>query len=203
MIMKYIKYILIAVVAIVAVWFSFWTENLTEHRQKAHYGEYKPEEVVDYCWTNKMQELEDRALSVEDFQNGLSTDAADFCSKHGRVLGIGSNTFFIVKGALENININDEEITGICEGLKVSIPVKHIFGNTAREASGWFDIDDFKNTMDFNAVSEALNKRLTENIHKQLTAIKGNEINFLGAVEVNPDKLAPGSLTVIPFSIKK
>ena len=200
--MKYIRYILIAVVVIAAVWFSFWTENLTEHRQKAMMGEYKPEEIVDYCWQNKMQELEDRALSIKELRDGLAYNATEFGSKHGRVLGIGSNTFFVVKGVLENADINDEEISGVSDGVKVSLPVKHIFGNTAREASGWFDIDDFKNTMDFNAVSEALNKRLMQNIQEQVVGSKSGEIVFLGAVEVDLDKSTPDNLTVIPFNIK-
>lgn len=183
-------------IALVALWFSFYTENLTEKTKREEMKELKPDQLVSALMKDSLQTLSQHAISIQELKEGYADEA--FAKKHGRVLGIGSPTFYVIKGTSEQVKIEDDEIHTIVDGIQLTIPLKYIFGNTAREASGWFNIDDFQNTMDFNAVSAAINAYITQ----QVKSFKADEhVEYIGAVAVrNGEKLQ--ELTLIPYQLK-
>ena len=63
-------------------------------------------------------------------------------------------------------------------------------------------IDDFKNTMDFNAVSAEMNKYITVQMAKFQIPEDG-KFTFVGAVAVPPHSSDMSSLAIIPYLLKK
>ncbi|MBQ2208918.1 MAG: DUF2291 family protein [Prevotella sp.] len=192
------KIILCVILAIVALWGAFYTENLTEKQRREQLEQLKPDELVSMLMKDSLATLEQRAITLKQMKEGYQDEA--FAKQHGRVLGIGSPTFYIIKDECQHATIADDELHAVAEGIQITIPLKHIFGNTAREASGWFDIDHFQNTTDFNAVSAAMNTYITQQV-KNFKADENGEVEFLAGVAIQKSTDLQ-QITLIPYQVK-
>ena len=153
-----------------------------------------------------------KAMPLKDFLTLLEGKRSDI-KIHGRVLGIGSNIFFVVKGEGTVVEKDDEHCIILSEGHRWSIPTRHIFGNLARDASGWFDIDASPTMADFNNISATVNKYLEENVlTDDIRNLKPQEtVSFCAATEVlfdyannNSDQALPSDpATLIPYQLEK
>ena len=212
---KTIKYILLAVIAIVAIRAAFYTENLTEKTKREQMAEYKPAQLVEALFRDSIATLDSKAVTLQQLREGINDK--EFIAAHSRVLGIGSPYFFIVKGEMTTSQMEDDELHATIDGIEAVIPLKYIFGNTAREASGWFNIDDFQNTTDFNAVSAEMNRYIREKVVSTIDKdddastntpeggnTKGAEagtVSFTAAVAIPKDVKDVKALTLIPFTL--
>ena len=198
---KVIKYVIFAALFFVALWFSFYTEPLSVRKEREALKQYKPEQLVEHYWSTGLQDLEANALDVVSFVNALQADAQTLREKSGHVLGIGSNVCYVLKGDAENVSFSDNEFHFRMNGIEFNVPAKYIFGNTARDACGWFNIDDFQNTMDFNAVSACMNQRIREQVIGEMVdkAAEISKIHFCGAIEVSTDAKAVDKLKLYPY----
>lgn len=201
--MKNIKKILLSIiVAFAAIWGSFYTENLTERQKREQMSKYNPEQLVEAIMKDSIGTLQEEAISIKELAEGIASGHESFASRHGRTLGIGSPIFYVIKGECENVRLVDgEEIQGVTEGITFTIPLKYIFGNIARDASGWFNIDNFQNTMDFNAVSAAMNAYIGKEV-KEFRLIPEQPIRFVCATAVPADAQEISSITLIPYLLK-
>lgn len=192
------KTIICIVVAIAALWGAFYTENLSERQRREQLAQLKPDELVGMLMRDSLSVLESRAVSLKQLKDGYQDEA--FAKQHGRVLGIGSPTFYIIKDVCRHATVADDEIHAVAEGLQVTIPLKYIFGNTAREASGWFNIDNFQNTTDFNAVSAAMNAYIAAQM-KDVQLSDTTEVEVLAGVAIQKN-FDMQQLTLIPYQLK-
>lgn len=192
------KAIIIIVLLAVAVWGSFYTENLAEKRQRELLSKANPDKIVALTMRDSLQSLSRRAVSVGQLKERLQSGDSAFVKAYARYLGIGSAAFYVVGGKMEKATTKADELHGTVDNVAVRIPLKYIFGNTARDASGWFLIDDFNNTMDFNAVSAALNKYIASSLKGRSF---GQEVNFTGAVAIK-DGAMPDTLEITPYQLK-
>ena len=201
--MKYSKIIILTAAAFAAVYFSFYTENLTERQKREEMSRYNPEQLVNKIMKDSLASLEQKALSISMLAEGTRNNAEEFAKTHGKVLGIGSPVFYIVKGECHDAKLADgEEIHATADGISIKIPIKHIFGNNARDASGWFNIDNFKNTMEFNAVSAEMNKYITKETAGFKMPAEGQTVTFVGAVAVPPHSSDISTLEITPYILK-
>lgn len=201
--MKYSKIIILTAAAFAAVYFSFYTENLTERQKREEMSRYNPEQLVNKIMKDSLASLEQKALSISMLAEGIRNNAEEFAKTHGKVLGIGSPVFYIVKGECHDAKLADgEEIHATADGISIKLPIKHIFGNNARDASGWFNIDNFKNTMDFNAVSAEMNKYITKETAGFKMPAEGQTVTFVGAVAVPPHSSDISTLEITPYILK-
>lgn len=192
------KIILCVILAIMALWGAFYTENLMEKQRREQLAELKPDELVGMMMRDSLATLEARAITLKQLKEGYQEES--FAKQHGCVLGIGSPTFYIIKDECHHATIADEEIHAVAEGIQITIPLKYIFGNTAREASGWFNIDDFQNTTDFNTVSAAMNAYIARQV-KDFSVGDGGNVEFLAGVAIQKDADMQ-QLTFIPYQLK-
>lgn len=201
--MKILKYILWIAAGFAAVWFSFYTEPLSERNAREALKQYNPEQLVDYCFENNLTSLSENAMSVSQLVNELNADPKALQERSGKLLGIGSNVYYIIKGEAKNLSYADNEYTFVSDGVKCRIPVKYIFGNVARDASGWFDIGDFQNTMDFNSVSACINERIKNQIVAPyvLQADIYKSCSFCAAIEVRPGQREVEELVLFPYTL--
>ena len=192
------KTIICVILALLALWGAFYTENLTERQRREQMALLKPDELVGVFMRDSLSTLNDRAVSLKQLREGFADE--NFAKSHGRVLGIGSPTFYIVKDVCHHATVSDDEIHATAEGLSITIPLKYIFGNTAREASGWFDIDEFQNTTDFNAVSAAMNAYIAQQM-KTFKPTDDGDIEFIAGVAI-PQGGDMQQITLIPYQLK-
>lgn len=201
--MRHSKILLLAAATFAAIYFSFYTENLTERQKREEMSKYNPEQLVNKILNDSLASLEHKALTISTLTEGIRNKGEDFAKTHGKVLGIGSPVFYIVKGECNDAKLADgEEIHATADGVRIRIPIKHIFGNNARDASGWFNIDDFKNTMDFNAVSAEMNKYITREMADFKIPAEGQTLTFVGAVAVQPHSPDLSILEITPYILK-
>ncbi len=194
----------ILVAGAMALYFSFYTEALSEKQTRERLKEFQPGQLVDYYWDNYMDELIGQAICLDEFLPVLLDNPEDAAAKFGRVLGIGSNTFFIVKLQARIVSLDDQRMyLLLSDQLKATLPLTHIYSNLARDASGWFSVDDFTNTLDFNALSAYMNKKIQEEVlAAQASQLKiGSEVCLIAAVEVDLDELALTELELIPYKL--
>lgn len=193
------------VAALVAIRFSFYTEPLEEHRQKALLKQFSPNQLVDYHWENDLEALLQTAIPVQDFMDGMSADAKGYSEKHARVPCIGAKSYFLISGQTLINAISDQSLTiQLDDKTTGRIQIRFLFGNTARDATGWFNAADFQNTMDFNTLSTYLNTRILNEVAKPAAdGLKtGDKLTWWGAVEIAPDNFPVTSLDIVPLWLK-
>lgn len=192
------KTIICIIIALVALWGAFYTENLTEKNCREQLSQLKPEELVGVLMKDSLSHLDSRAITLKQLKEGYQDKT--FAKQYGRVLGIGSPTFYIINDKCLRATIADNELHGTAENMLVTIPLKYIFGNTAREASGWFNIDNFQNTTDFNAISAAMNAFIAKKV-KDFRANDNGEVEFLAGVAISSGSDLK-RITLIPYDLK-
>lgn len=184
---------------------SVYITSLTERNEQLKAQVFDPVQAIEHFWLEAPEELSAKALELTAFDQLLAANPQELAEKHGRTLGIGAPYSVLVKGMAE-IGERQEE----CIGLRLESPVRYsictnsIFSNTMREASGYFDLDKFETTMDFNLVAMEINNRIVKEviapIEAQLTP--GTKVEFVGATDINLRKLSVASVEIVPLVLK-
>jgi predicted lipoprotein len=203
---KFLIYIFSIICLIFLLWQSVYFEKLTQKKQKDTIKNFNPKQLVDYFWLNILPELSSNALLIETFDSLINFNKNILFDKYGNSIGISSNYCFLVKGKNRIINVSNENaFISVSSKNDYYIKTKFIFSNTARDASGFFKLDDFQNSMDFNAVSSELNNRIMNEVDKIRSNLKNDcIIEFVGAVEINLDifeENKKNKFEIIPFAI--
>ena len=201
---KYISISVLLVLAVVALYNSFYFQKLDIRRDNEEVKKFNPKEKVGYFWDNKRQEILPSAIDLKTFDMQLASDPEKLISQYGKTVGITSTISFMVQGKAQYTPTESGKLAVEVANSNIDyyLRTKFIFGNSARDASGFFKIDDFENTMDFNAVATELNKLiLTREIIKLDSIQAGERIKFYGALEVNVENL-PKELDIIPLKIE-
>ena len=148
------------------------------------------------------------AVEINQLIALLQKDKEKTFDKFSNALGIGNNRFFLIKGEGEITAINENDIsvlvkTNLSE-RKVLIETVFVFGNAIRDAPGLIDINEFKNTMDFNNVSAELNNIVRSKVLPpfKANAKKGDKVQFFGAIELNREYPDLENIEIIPVSLK-
>ena len=119
---RIIKIVIAIVAAVIALWFSFYTEPLSEKLKREQAGLFDADACVKEQWNNLVQ-LKTDAIDIEDFYKQLSENRKQLAETHGRVLGVGSNNFFVVKGEGKVSFKDDEALIVEAAGQKWEIPM--------------------------------------------------------------------------------
>lgn len=201
---KYISISVISLLAFVALYNSVYFEKLDTKKEKEGIKDFNPEDKVKYFWNSKLDEVLTSAIDLKLFDSQLAHNPELLIRQHGKAIGITSTYCFLVKGLAKQVPPGFEEIpVEIPDSYaEYNLQIKYIFGNAARNATGYFNIDDFENTMDFNAVSTELNKLILEREITKLDSIQSGEtIKFIGALEINSESI-PKQIGIIPLKIE-
>jgi len=202
---KSLKILLFVLFGVLALYFSFYTESLTDKLQKEQIKDLNPEHLVDYHWKKQLDDLIQRALPFEEILQGLQNDALGYAGKNAKVLGIGSNFYFVLQAQAKIEAIDEQYLYLILSpDTKAAVPLMYVFSSLARDASGWFSPGDFRNTMDFNTVSSCLNKKILQEViapvKEQLKI--GTRLQLVAAFEFNINAFPIKELVLIPYHIK-
>jgi predicted lipoprotein len=183
---------------------SVYVENLAERRQKAMLKNFDPQQLVSYFWENEKDSILSKSVDFALFNDLLNANYALLAEQHGRKASVGDNTCFLVCGTAKVEQVSDKSISFACGSTRYTIPCRLIFSNTARDALGYFKIEDFENSMDYNTVSTELNRRVVEEVigSKCASLQAGATIEFVGAVDVNSDRLPLQEAEIIPLKLE-
>lgn len=200
-----IKIIVGLAVAAFLLYNSVYITSLTEHNEQLKAQVFDPTQAIEHFWKEAPAELSEKAVELAAFDQLLAANPKELAEKYGRTLGISAPYSVLVKGTAEIAEHKDECITLRLESpVQYDIRTKSIFSNSMREASGFFDLDKFETTMDFNLIAIEINNRIVKDItipvEAQLTP--GTIVEFVGAADINLRKLPVKSVEIIPIVLK-
>ena len=134
----------------------------------------------------------------------IQSNAAEAKKKFSRNVGVSESYTYFISGTGRVLAVNDDEISlAVTEGTtnaEVALQVGLLFSNAVRDGTGLLSVNDYPNSQDFNAISEALNRIIEERVLPKLreTAKVGATIHFVGCAEVNDESTDLKPLKVIP-----
>ena len=201
---KYIKIAIFSLVAAIALYNTFTFEKFDAKRERESIKDFNPREKAEYFWDHKLDEILQTAIDLKSFDSQLADNPEALIRQFGKAIGITSTYCFLVKGVVTQASPDADEIpVTISDGhAEYNLRTKYIFGNAARDALGYFKIDEFENTMDFNAMSTELNKLILQREIVKLDSIQpGETIHFFGALEINLENV-PSQIAIIPLKIE-
>jgi predicted lipoprotein len=185
---KGIKYILLAALIVLTGYNSIYIRKLSDVNNASAATSFDAAAYARHFLHTTLPAHTDKAIDITQLPQALKTNA-------------GNNRFFLVKGQGRITKVDSEYTYLDIQGRPVLLATRYIIGTAPRDASGLISVDDFTTTMEMNTVSEELNRLIrTEVLPPFTTAAKpGENISFIGAIELQQNKTAPDSLEVTPL----
>lgn len=200
---KIIKGVAWVSVAALVIAFSIRLEPLDERQT----GSFDPMAQVDRFWQEELPKLlvGDRVVDADLFRAELKNNRKLLIDRYGLTLGIGAPYSMLVGAEFEVKAVNEELVRIVTTaGTAFDLRRSFIFGNTVREVTGCFSIDDYDNTMDFNHIASALNDCVFERVAEPAAALfeVGRRLRVVGAVDVDQAGNLKPCYELIPLSIQ-
>ena len=200
---KMIKWGAWCLTTVIVVLLSVKIEPLDE-RTTQHFD---PAKELETFWTEELPKLlqSDRIVDADLFRAELKNNRKLLIDRYGSTLGIGAPYSMLIGGEFEVVEVG-EELTLIrtAQGAEFDLRTAYIFGNTAREATALFSIDDYENTMDFNLVSSELNRRIQQEViaPQREALVEGARLQVVGALDLPQEGLPQGRFELIPLTLQ-
>lgn len=195
---RLVKIALFVLLGLIALRLALYIEPLDKHREALLLKVFSPEQLVTYHWEHHLAGTLEKALPIERM--------ASLLAEEGTVTDIGGKVHFLLKGTAAVASKTDQcLLLSLPENRQGRLAVKHLFGNTAVASTGWFQVNDFANTLDYNAASACLNKRLLDSVVKPLldSLQMGDGLEWVGAVALDLDQPVPAIVDIVPFHLAK
>jgi len=177
-------------------------QQVAQERKAAMFDAAK---VAAEFWSARLLPAAERAMEINALLAEMAKDSAAARQQHGRTLGIGGATLFLVRGTGKVTAVTDEAVVVALEGAgnQVRLNVGLLFGNTVRDATGLLDVSAYPNSQDFNDLSTQINRLVESRVApglKQAAAV-GKAIHFVGCMELEEDAKLE-TLPVIPLKVE-
>jgi len=203
---KLVKYAVGIIVLIIVAYNSVYFRKLDE--VKASSSKFDAKTYARNYFDKQLIPSLSNAVEINYLISLLQTNKEQTFEKYSHALGIGNIRYFLVKGQGEVTSVNENDVTVIAQSdssqKAVRIATEFVFGNAIRDASGKIDINEFANTMDFNNVSAEINKIVRAEVLPPFkkSVVKGDTVQFAGALELNKEHLNVGDIEIIPVQLK-
>jgi len=199
--MRLLTYAAIAALTFFTGYNSVYFRNLDEVKAERAGKAFDAVQYSRMFWDTKLLTNLDKAVEAGKLIELLSTDPANAFETYSHALGIGNIRYFFVtgKGVVESIDPNGLTIK-LEANKQIRIATEFIFGNAVRDATGLISMNEFDNTMDFNNVTEEINKIIRSQVIPPFlkNVKKGDVVEFTGGVELNREHLHISSIEVVP-----
>jgi predicted lipoprotein len=203
---KALKYIAGILILLVLAYNSVYFRKLDE--VKASSSGFNAKAYAEKYFRNKLLPSLNGAIELEPLLALLQTNKDEAFEKYSHALGIGNIRYFLVRGEGEVVAVNENDVLlqskTDSSHYTFHIATEFVFGNAIRDASGQIDINEFKNTMDFNNVSAEINEIVRAEVLPPFkkNIKKGDTVQFAGAIELNREHLNISDIEVIPVQLK-
>lgn len=167
---------------------------------------------VAAIWESEaLPELTGKAVDVADFLNESNGELKSLAEKYGKYsMGTSGELSYTVKGAATVKEVNTEKKAGYMEvtvdgytgPVVVRLQVGTVFkGSAVRDSLEIIKFEDYKNQVDYAAVSQSLHHVIQETVIDPIgiAALEGKEIEFTGCFTVDQEDMiliTPVELTV-------
>ena len=173
-------------------------------KQKAA-AAFDPARFADQFWNERLIKSLDKAVRADTLLPAIRSDAAEARKKFSRRLGMSESYTYFVSGEGRVVAVTGDEIllalSASTTEPEIALQTGLLFGNAVRDGTGLLDVNDYPNSQDFNAISEALNHlietRVLQKLHEQAKA--GVTIRFVGCAEVTDESTDLKPLKLIPI----
>ena len=176
-------------------------ERATKEKAEAAFN---PAEFAEKFWNEQLLKSLAKAVKAEALLPAIQTGAAGAKKKFSRSVGVSESYTYFLSGTGRVLAVSDDEITlAVTPGAtnaEVSLQTGLLFSNAIRDGTGLLNINDYPNSQDFNAISEALNHFVETRVQPTLreVAIVGATVRFVGCAEVNDESSDLKPLKVVP-----
>ena len=173
-------------------------------REKAA-GVFNPAAFTEQFWNERLLQSLGNATKVEELIPAIAANPVEARKKFARSVGVSESYTFFVSGKGRVLAVSDDEISlAVIEGstnADVSLQAGLLFSNAVRDGTGLLNVNDYPNSQDFNAISEALNHIIETRVQPRLReqAKVGAVIRFVGCAEVNDEANDLKPLKVVPI----
>ena len=169
-------------------------------------AEFNPDAFAEKFWNEQLMKSLGNAVAAKVLLPAIQTNAADARKKYSRSVGLSDSYTYFIEGTGRVLSVNDDEIllavTPGATNAEVSLQVGLLFGNALRDGTGLLNVNDYSNSQDFNAISEALNHIVETRVLPELRqqAKVGAVMHFVGCAEVDDESSDLKPLKVVPIA---
>jgi predicted lipoprotein len=205
MLKKNLKYIIATVIVGILGYNSIYTKKISDLNKENAAINFDPTAYSKTFLLEKFPTVKNKAIAYSDLIAALQTDAKKVISTNGHAQDQQDIKYFLVKGEGVVTGIDDEHvIIKDASGNEMKIATQFIFGNAARDCTGIISIDDFNNTMDLNNVSAEINKLIRTTVAGPFKekVKKGDNVSFVGGLELNQSDIKTDKFEVIPMALE-
>ena len=166
---------------------------------------FNPTEFAETFWNGQLLKSLDQAVKAEALLPAIQANPAEAKKKFSRSVGVSESYTYFISGTGRVLAVSDDEISlAVTEGAtnaEVSLQVGLLFSNAIRDGTGLLSVNDYPNSQDFNAISEALNHFVETRVQPKLReqAKVGAVVSFAGCAEVNDESADLKPLKVVPI----
>ena len=167
---------------------------------------FNPKTFAQKFWNDRLLKSFDQAVKAETLLATIESNPADARKQFGRSVGVSESYIYFLSGKGRVIAATDDEIslalTPGATNAQVSLQVGLLFGNAVRDGTGLLNVNNYPNSQDFNAISEALNQLIETQVQPKIReqAKVGATVQFVGCAEVNDESTDLKPLKVVPVS---
>lgn len=177
-------------------------ERATKERIAATFD---PKQFVEKFWDERLVKSLDQATKADELLPAIQANPAEAKKKFGRSLGVSESYTYFLSGKGRVLSVSEDEIQlAVSVGAtnaEVSLQVGLLFSNAIRDGTGLLNVNDYPNSQDFNAISEALNHIVETRVQPALREAKvGATVQFTGCAEVNDESSDLKPLKVVPIA---
>lgn len=171
-------------------------------REKAA-ATFNPAKFAEKFWSGQLLKSLGQAVKADILLPAIQANPAEAKQKFSRSVGVSESYTYFISGTGRVLAVTDDEIslavTAGATNAEVSLQVGLLFSNAIRDGTGLLNVNDYPNSQDFNAISEALNHLVETRVHPKLReqAKAGATVSFTGCAEVNDESTDLKPLKVV------
>ncbi len=201
------KYVLGIAALLIVAYNSVYFKKLDAVKAAAN-KEFDAAAYARKYYDSRLKPALNNAVEINQLLALAKTNKDAAFEKHSHALGIGNIRYFLVQGTGEITGINENDVTVISKTdstqSAIRIATEFVFGNAIRDASGLINLNEFSSTADFNNVSAEVNKIVRNEVLPPFksAAKKGDQVHFVGAIELNRQHLKLDDIEVIPVALE-
>jgi len=168
---------------------------------------FNPKRFAQVFWEARLPYALSNAIRAEILLPTIHTNTAEAKQKFSRSVGVSESYTYFISGKGRVLSVTEDQVllavSSSGTNAEVSLQLGLLFSSVVRDAPGLLNVNDYPSSQDFNAISEALNRIVEEQVQPKVRkqAKVGATIEFVGCAEVNDESTDLRPLKVVPIQV--
>jgi len=207
--MKRGAFIVVAVTILAGICWRFPLFHVVSMKQATEAriaATFNPATFADKFWSERLLPSLGSAVEAELLIRAIQTNPADAKTRFSRSVGVSESYNYFISGKGRVVAVNEDEIslavTAGTTNAEIALQTGLLFSNALRDGTGLLNVNEYPNSQDFNAISEALNRIVEERVQPRLRELAkpGTTVSFAGCAEVNDESTDLKPMKLIPIT---